>query len=80
MISRSFCQEGEQAGQKRSAFFVFLFSQFFGQKLLKFYQMDVFEKRSIRILAYFYAQFFSPTGDRFCNKNGLAKNLQKIRK
>jgi hypothetical protein len=56
---------------------VFLFSQFFGQKLLKFYQMDVFEKRSIRILAYFYAQFFSPTGDRFCNKNGLAKNLQK---
>jgi hypothetical protein len=39
--------------------------------------MDVFEKRSIRILAYFYAQFFSPTGDRFCNKNGLAKNLQK---
>jgi hypothetical protein len=48
------------------------------KKPLKINQIDVFEKRGIEILSNFSCPFFSPIGDRFCNKNGLAKNLQKI--
>jgi hypothetical protein len=47
------------------------------KKPLKINQIDVFEKRGNEIRSNFPCPFFSPIGDRFCNKNGLAKNSQK---